>query len=244
MPRLAAPRFSSAFPSLVSLCAAALALAACDPAASAPAPAPAADAALAPPDLAMSVGEMPDLQRPPDLAPPDAGECDPQAFPGTLYATSDTLLGDGAPKSLCRYRGKVLLLFNAAELCGFTYETAGLQALQASYEKRGLSVLGFYSNDFGNQGGNPAACNAKYMVTFDTFEIAPVRGAAARPPYKWLFSQNNPGPEKTVEPQWNFSKYLVGRDGTLAAHFAHFVEPGDPAIAAAIEAELAKAPPK
>jgi len=166
--------------------------------------------------------------------------CDPPAAADSLFATSDTKVGDVKPTSLCEYRGKVLFIFNAAELCGYTGQSTALQKLETTYEGKGLEVLGFYSNDFGNQGGDPAACNVNYKITFDTFDIAPVKGANARPVFAWLAKQSNPGPEATLEPQWNFSKYLVGRDGKLVKHWSHTVVPDDKQITNAIEAELAK----
>ncbi|MBM4374558.1 MAG: hypothetical protein FJ095_05685 [Deltaproteobacteria bacterium] len=166
--------------------------------------------------------------------------CDPPAAADSVFATSETKVGDVKPTSMCEYRGKVLLIFNAAELCGYTGQSTALQKLEASYEGKGLEVLGFYSNDFGNQGGDPAACNANYKISFDTFDIAPVKGANARPVFAWLAKQSNPGPEATLEPQWNFSKYLIGRDGKLVKHWSHAVVPDDKQITAAIEAELAK----
>jgi len=134
----------------------------------------------------------------------------------------------------------VLFIFNAAELCGYTPQTTAIQALQAKYEAQGLTVLGFYSDDFGNQGGVPATCNAKYGITFDTFDIAPVKGANARPVFAWFGKQTSPGPEKTAEPQWNFSKYLVARNGTWAKHWSVPTLPDAKEVTDAIEAELAK----
>src|SRR4029079_3355272 len=98
------------------------------------------------------------------------------------------------------------------------------------------------------------SCNDKYGVTFDQFAIDHVSGASAQPVFKWLFEQPNPGPSATVEPTWNFHKYLVSRDGKLVAHWDTVVYPGDdPAnandsfdtspIVIAIKAELAKPKP-
>lgn len=201
-----------------------------------------------PGDAAAAVVDLllPDTATPVDLGMPaadlaiDPNACTPPAPKGSLYATADTLLGDTKLSSMCRYRGQVLLIFNAAELCGYTFETAGLQDLQTTYGAQGFQVLGFYSNDFGNQGGNPAQCNAKFHVTFDTFEIAPVSGANPRPVYAWLLSQPNPGPAKEIAPQWNFSKYLISRDGRLVQHWPHDETPDTPEIAAAIKAEIAR----
>lgn len=168
------------------------------------------------------------------------GECDPPPPADSLFATSDTRVGDAMPSSLCKYRGDVLLIVNAAQLCGYTPQTTGLQNLEETYGAQGFRVLAFYSNDFGNQGGDPSACNSQYKVTFDTFDIAPVKGANARPPFAWLLKQTNPGPEATLEPQWNYSKYLVSRDGKLVKHWSHTVTPGSSDVVSAITAEIAK----
>jgi len=170
----------------------------------------------------------------------DPSGCSPAPSPGTFHALEDTLIGDVKPSSMCKYTGKVLFVFNAAELCGYTGQTTAIQKLQSTYEAKGLTVLGFYSNDFGNQGGNPETCNSKYGVTFDTFEIAPVKGANARPVFAWFGKQTSPGPEMTSEPQWNFSKYLVARDGTWAKHWSTPTLPDAKEVTDAIEAELAK----
>lgn len=166
--------------------------------------------------------------------------CDPAPAAGTLYAQTDTYVGDTAETSMCWYRGEVLLIFNAAQLCGFTPETTALQKLQGLYSADGFTVLGFYSDDFGNQGGDPAACNAHYGVTFDTFGLAPVTGPNARPVFAWLEVAAEPGPDTNAAPSWNFSKYLVARDGTLVGHWDSAVAPDASEIVAAIEAELAK----
>jgi glutathione peroxidase len=119
---------------------------------------------------------------------------------------------------------------------------------------QGLQVLGFLSNDFGMQGGDPGqidACNGKYMVTFDQFAIDHVLPPSAQPVFAWLESQPNPNPPLSLQPAWNFHKYLISRDGKLVHHWATEVYPGaDPndatstfdtnEIVMAIKAELAK----
>jgi glutathione peroxidase len=132
--------------------------------------------------------------------------------------------------------------------------------LEDTFKGQGLDVLGFLSNDFGNQGGTDgdiSACSSMYGVTFEQFAVDHVidpDGAGpevAQPVFDWLISQPNPGPAPTAEPTWNFHKYLVARDGTLVAHFPRELYPGDdPAnpsdsfdsngIVVAIKAELAK----
>jgi len=107
---------------------------------------------------------------------------------------------------------------------------AGLQGLEEKLSADGLEVLGFLSNDFGNQGGNDGqvdACTDKYGITFDQFAIDHVKGPDVQPVWKWLFSQPNPGPAMPIEPAWNFHKYLISRDGQLVGHWASPVYPGD-----------------
>lgn len=131
---------------------------------------------------------------------------------------------------------------------------AGLQGLEDKFSAEGLHVLGFYSNDFGNQGGTPGQidmCSGEYMVTFQQFAIDHVKGADAQPVFKWLFSQPPPGPAAGIEPTWNFHKYLISREGKLVGHWDSPVYPGDDPnnpndsfdsnpIVVAIKAELAK----
>lgn len=126
--------------------------------------------------------------------------------------------------------------------------------MEDTFKGQGLHVLGFLSNDFGNQGGTPGqidTCNDMYMVTFQTFEMDHVIGASAQPVFAWLEAQPNPGPAPGKNPTWNFHKYLLSRDGKLVAHWPEPVYPGDDpnnpndsfdtsAIVVAIKAELAK----
>src|SRR5262245_61785610 len=121
----------------------------------------------------------------------------------------------------------------------------------------GLDVLGFLSNDFGMQGGaggQTDACNNKYGITFDQFAIDHVSGPLAQPVYAWLFKQPNPGPAVSLQPTWNFYKYLISRDGKLVGVWDTTVYPGDDPlnpndsfdtnpIVVAIKAELAKPKP-
>ncbi len=130
---------------------------------------------------------------------------------------------------------------------------AGLQVLEDEFGDQGFRTLGFYSNDFGSQGGTDEqidACNDAHAVSFLQFQIAPVTGDNARPVFAWLLDHMNPGPKPDpLEPTWNFHKYLIGRDGTFVAAFDRSSymgdDPGtmewqDHEIVQAIEAELAK----
>jgi glutathione peroxidase len=122
---------------------------------------------------------------------------------------------------------------------------AGLQVLEDKFGAQGFAVAGFYSNDF-NQVGDPDKCDNKYMITFDTFRSDPVKGANARPVFKWLAGEPNPGPASSPAPTWNFHKYLVSKTGKVVAHWPEDVAPPTSAndesnvIVKAIKAELAK----
>ena len=129
--------------------------------------------------------------------------------------------------------------------------------MEATFQAQGFDVLGFLSNDFGDQGGNPGQidnCNAKYGITYPEFKMDHVVGPSAEPVFKWLEAQPNPGPDPTNGPTWNFSKYLVSRDGKVVGHWDTPVYPGDDPnnpndsfdtneIVIAIKAELAKPKP-
>lgn len=135
---------------------------------------------------------------------------------------------------------------------------ADLQVLEEEFSDQGFHVLGFFSNDFGNQGGDPAetqACNEAYGVTFPEFEIDHVIDPDGdgplepQPVWQWILAQPSPGPHQPLEPTWNFHKYLVSRDGVLVAKFGQSDTPGDDSaapgwsthpIVQAIEAELAQ----
>lgn len=154
--------------------------------------------------------------------------------PPALDFTLRTLNGD-REISLCEaYRGKVVLIVNTASKCAFTPQYEGLEALYARYRERGLVVLGFPSNDFAHQEpGNEAQiqrfCRLTYGVQFPMFAKTRVRPPNADPLYTYL------GNAAGGYPQWNFHKYLLGRDGRLAASYPSPVSPGDPAVIARIE---------
>jgi glutathione peroxidase len=146
-------------------------------------------------------------------------------------------LQDEKPQSLCQHAGKVVLVVNTASYCGYTPQFKGLEALQARYAARGFTVLGFPSNDFRQEDADAAktaeVCFNHYGVSFPMFATGPVRGAAAHPPFGQLARATGQAP------QWNFNKYLIGRDGQPIAHFGSMVEPTGPALTAAIEQALA-----
>ncbi|MBV8840071.1 MAG: glutathione peroxidase [Alphaproteobacteria bacterium] len=157
----------------------------------------------------------------------------------TAYAFSFTGLSGGEIK-LSDYAGKPILVVNTASQCGYTPQYAGLQDLWKRYHERGLMIVGVPSNDFGGQqpgGASEIAHTAhdSYGVAFPLAAKAEVRGTNPHPFYKWA------AVEKPLElPRWNFHKYLIGRDGHIAASFPSQVEPTDPKVLAAIDKELAR----
>jgi glutathione peroxidase len=150
-------------------------------------------------------------------------------------------LGDDRSARLCQYAGKVVLVVNVASSCGYTPQYEGLQAIYAKYAAQGFTVLGFPCNQFGSQESGSAEnirdfCSSTYKVTFPLFEKVEVNGANVHPVYQWLKSQ----PGATGDIAWNFTKFLVGRDGKLVKRWGSQVEPEDARITAEIEAALAK----
>jgi glutathione peroxidase len=148
----------------------------------------------------------------------------------------------GSEESLSRYRGEVLLIVNTASECGYTPQYAGLQTLYERYRESKFNVLGFPSNDFGEQEPGDdrqigAFCKSKYGVEFPMFAKVRVLGDDAHPVYAYLTSLPKPigGPV-----EWNFQKYLVDRNGNVVARFESDTEPDDPALVAAVERLLAK----
>jgi glutathione peroxidase len=148
---------------------------------------------------------------------------------------------DGTPVALDRYKDKVLLIVNTASACGFTPQFAGLQKLHETYGGRGLVVLGFPCNQFGAQdpGSNDEIgrfCETNYGVSFPMMAKIDVNGATAHPLYQWLTSQA-PGLLGTTGIKWNFTKFLVGRDGQVVKRYAPQDAPE--ALGKDIEAALA-----
>ena len=146
-------------------------------------------------------------------------------------------LADDA-RSLCQYRGKVLLIVNTASQCGFTPQYEGLEKLYRKYKDQGLVVLGFPANDFGRQepGSNKDIakfCEVNYGVSFPMFAKSSVVGTSANPLYAQLAQRSGRAP------QWNFHKYLVDRAGAQVLSFDSQVAPGDAKLVAAIEKMLA-----
>ena len=154
----------------------------------------------------------------------------------TAYAFSFARL-DGGDIRLADFAGKLLLVVNTASLRGYTPQYAGLQELWTRLRDSGLMIVGVPSNDFGGQEPGSAAdiretANHRYGVTFPLAAKAVVRGPGAHPFYKWAAAER---PLET--PHWNFHKYLIGRDGRIAAVFSTQTEPTDTKVIAAIARE-------
>jgi glutathione peroxidase len=149
---------------------------------------------------------------------------------------------DGKDVNLCDFQGKVVLMVNVASQCGFTPQYEGLEELNKKYRDRGLRILGFPSNDFGAQepGGDQEIkkfCSLNYGVTFDMFSKITVKGSGKHPLYQYLTSGGG-NSRLAGEVQWNFQKYLIGRDGKLIGVYKSGVEPTSSELTSAIEAAL------
>ena len=131
---------------------------------------------------------------------------------------------DGRPVRFADERGKVMLIVNTASACGFTPQFAGLEELHKRYGERGLVVLGFPCNQFGNQdpGTNDeiaSFCQMNYGVSFPMMQKVDVNGAEAHPLYRWLTAEA-PGLLGSKSIKWNFTKFLVGKDGKVLKRYA------------------------
>jgi glutathione peroxidase len=153
----------------------------------------------------------------------------------TVYDFSPASI-EGKPTSLSEYKGKVLLLVNVASQCGYTPQYAGLEKIYEKYKDRGLVVLGFPANNFGEQepGSNAeikSFCTRNYHVTFPMFAKISVQGDNKAPLYQYLTAQQG-------EIGWNFTKFLVDRSGKVLQKYDSSVEPESPELLKAIEAAL------
>ncbi len=148
---------------------------------------------------------------------------------------------NGQPVALSQYKGQVMLIVNTASACGFTPQFAGLEALHQTYGERGLAVLGFPCNQFGGQ--DPASndkiaefCQLNYGVSFPMMAKVDVNGASAVPLYQWLCAEA-PGLLGTKAIKWNFTKFLVAKDGQVLKRYAPTDTPAS--LTKDIEAALA-----
>lgn len=160
--------------------------------------------------------------------------------PGSAYDFDFTSI-DGKPMPLSAWRGKALLIINTASFCGYTKQYAGLQELWTRYETAGLIVIGVPSNDFGEQepkseGEIKTFCEGSFGVTFPMTSKQDVVGSNAHPFYKWAAEAMSPA----GVPNWNFHKYLIGRDGRLLRSFSTKLPPTSPETIDWIEKALAE----
>jgi glutathione peroxidase len=144
---------------------------------------------------------------------------------------------DSRQKPLSEYAGKALLIVNVASKCGLTPQYAGLEELHRKLGPKGLAVLGVPCNQFGGQEPGTEAeiaafCSKNYGVTFDLFSKIDVKGAGAHPLYQWLTAESG-GPV-----QWNFAKFLIAKDGSLAKRFEPTTPPDDEELLGAIDGAL------
>src|ERR1700682_6403523 len=149
---------------------------------------------------------------------------------------------DGKAAPLSAYKGKTLLLGHVASKCGFTPQYTGLEALYEKYKDKGLVVIGFPANNFGSQepGSNEEIktfCSRTFNVTFPMYSKISVKGDDKAPLYQYL-TDSSANPTTGGEIRWNFTKFLVGRDGKVLARFEPKVHPASPDVAAAIEKAL------
>lgn len=149
---------------------------------------------------------------------------------------------DGKDTSLKAYAGRVVLLVNVASKCGFTKQYAGLESLYGKYRDRGLVVLGFPCNDFGGQEPGTeseikAFCTATFQVTFPLLAKGHVKGPDQHPLYAAL---TGPGAAFPGDVKWNFGKFLIGRDGQVAARFDSRTGPESEELVKAVEAALGR----
>jgi len=151
---------------------------------------------------------------------------------------------DGKDVDLSKYEGNVVLIVNVASQCGYTPQYEALEKLHEKYGSGGLVVLGVPANDFGKQepGTNEEIakfCSSKYNVKFDMLAKVPVKGEEKCDLYKYLTSKQT-DPKFAGEIKWNFTKFLIGRNGEIVARFESKVKPESAEVTKAIEAELAK----
>jgi glutathione peroxidase len=162
------------------------------------------------------------------VPPAQAGECP------SLLKHSFPNLQDGKPMPLCQYQGKVILVVNTASYCGFTSQYDGLEKLYARLKDKGLVVLGFPSNDFGEQEPGSSKeiadfCRLTYGVEFPMVAKSVVKGKQANPFYLQLAEITG------SKPRWNFHKYLINRDATQVIAFGSMTKPDDKALLARID---------
>src|SRR5580700_5353574 len=151
---------------------------------------------------------------------------------------------DGKTVTLSQFKGKVMLVVNVASRCGFTPQYEGLEKLYETYKSQGFVIVGFPANNFGEQEPGTDAeiqafCKSKYSVTFPMFSKISVTGGDKAPLYRFL-TDTSAHPKTGGEIQWNFTKFLVDRDGKVMQRFEPEVEPLSREVVSAVEAAVKK----
>lgn len=205
--------------------------------------APASPPASAPAEKPAQPASTSPASTPAQGAAPSAAPEGAEVTPYVLGFTMNRI--DGTPQDLSAYKGKVVLMVNVASKCGYTPQYESLEKVYARDKDKGLVVLGFPANDFGKQepGTNKEIaefCASTYKVGFPMFEKISVKGSAAHPLYQRLAAQPAP---IGGEPKWNFTKFLVDREGNVVARFDSNVKPDGPEITKKLS-ELLGATPK
>jgi glutathione peroxidase len=145
---------------------------------------------------------------------------------------------DGEPTPLSNYKGKVILMVNVASRCGYTPQYSALESIYEKYKDHGFVILGFPANNFGSQEPGTNAeiksfCTLKYNVSFPMFGKVSVKGDDCTPLYQYLTQQANPAVSGDIK--WNFTKFLVDRNGKVVARFEPAAKPDSPEVVEAIE---------
>ena len=155
---------------------------------------------------------------------------------------------DGDPVSLAQFKGQVVMIVNVASKCGFTPQYEGLQQLYEKHQDRGFVVLGFPSNDFlwqepGSNAEIKQFCSLKYGVTFPMFAKIHVKGRGQHPLYTYLTDKRT-NPNYSGGVKWNFTKFLVGRDGQVIGRFGSMAKPDSEDVVRAVERALEASQPR
>jgi glutathione peroxidase len=167
---------------------------------------------------------------------------------GSLFAASSIYTFtpnsiDGQPAPLANYKGKVILVVNVASQCGYTPQYSALEATYEKYKDKGFVILGFPANNFGSQepGTNEEIktfCNRKYNVTFPMYSKISVKGEDQAPLYAYLTKDTGAGISGEIK--WNFTKFLVDRNGNVVQRFESAVTPDSKEVVGAIEKQLGR----
>jgi glutathione peroxidase len=168
------------------------------------------------------------------LNPSDANANPASATCAPALSHTFLRLQDEVPQNLCQYQGKVIMVVNTASFCGFTSQYEGLEKVYARYKDKGFVILGFPSNDFGQQepGSNKEIaefCKNTYDVKFPMFAKSSVSGKDANPLFKMLISKTG------TNPKWNFYKYLIDRNGNIVESYNSLSKPDGKSITSEIE---------